>query len=106
MKRALFVFAFVCLVSILAHGQAGMIQLPPVLTNSFGQPLAGINVAVCSHLATSAASVSNNIATYPVSSTTGFTAGTTLYVSGFSGADIYFNTSGAIVGLSATTISI
>src|ERR1700680_4009505 len=102
-------FVLICLVLLCVqrvNAQEGMIQLPPQLTNSFGQPLAGINVAICGQLATSAASDSNNIATYPVSSTTGFTAGTTLYVSGFSGADLYFNTSGSIIGLGATSISI
>ena len=102
----IFYFFLVLLCVQRVNAQNGMLALPPVLEGTLGQPLAGINVAVCSQLATSAAAVSNNIATYTVSSTTGFVAGTTLQVSGFTGADVYFNTSGSIIGLSPTTISI
>jgi len=106
MKRLLLAFALVCLFSGIAFCQEGMIQLPPVLTNSLGQPLAGVNVAVCGQTATTAAAVANNIATYTVASTTGYLAGMTLYASGFTGADTYFNTNSAIVSVTATTVSI
>lgn len=106
MKRLLLAFALVCLFSSLAQSQEGMIQLPPVLTNSLGQALAGINVAVCGQSTTTAAAVSNNVATYTIASTTGYAVGMTLHSSGFTGGDTYLNTSGAITALTSTTLSI
>src|SRR5260370_27571888 len=105
MKRLLAVCALACLCALSGYSQDGMIQLPPVLTNSLGQPLAGINVAVCGQVTTTAASVTNNIATLTVASTTGFTAGMTLSVSGFTGGDTYLNVSAAISALTSTTLS-
>src|SRR5207302_7505301 len=105
MKRIFQLLALVCLFTTILHGQAGMIQLPPVLTNALGQPLGGVNVAVCGQVTTTAASVTNNVATLTVPSTTGFTAGMTLNVSAFSGSDTYFNVSATISALTSTTLS-
>src|SRR5207253_5309820 len=64
-----------------------------------------VNVDVCGVVTTTAASVTNNVATLTVPSTTGFTAGMTLNVSAFSGSDTYFNVSATISALTSTTLS-
>src|SRR5208337_1441765 len=65
-----------------------------VLINGQGRPLAGVSVTVCSGLATTGASVNNNVATLTFASnpiTLGYTLGSPLVVYGFIGGDGYFN---------------
>jgi hypothetical protein len=79
-----------------------------VTTSATGQPRGNINVAVCSDLATTGASVTSNVATLAFASnpqTLGFVNGATLTVYGFTGGDTYLNTSAAIVSTSSTTVS-
>lgn len=59
-----------------------------------GVGVGGVNVAVCQPLATTAASVTSNIATYTMASnpqTAGYVAGMQIQVAGFTGGDTYFN---------------
>ena len=85
-------------------GQGGSANYSTLVGQS-GQPLSGVNIAVCGTLTTSAAAVAGNIATLTVSSTTGFVSGMTLNVAGFTAGDTYFNGTFTIVGLSPTTLS-
>lgn len=56
-----------------------------------GTGVGGARVAVCQPIATSAASVTSNLVVLTVSSTAGFVTGMTIMVSGFTGADTFFN---------------
>lgn len=106
MKRVL--LAIVALLAICGSARAQEGRYETIEFNSAGQFLAGVNIAVCSTLATTAASVTNNIATLTMASnpqTAGFLVGFSLTVSGFTGADTYFNTTATIVAVSSTTIS-
>ena len=78
-----------------AYAQSGTLgsASSPVM-NTFGRPMGGVNVSVCQPLATTAASVTSNLAVLTMASnpiTAGFAAGMTIQVSGFSGGDTYFN---------------
>ncbi len=92
MKRlAILVLAF----ASICHAQGGGIgsNFSTVINNT-GRPVAGAGVAVCQPLATTAASVTSNIAVLTMASnpvTAGFAQGMTLMVSGFTGGDTYFN---------------
>lgn len=73
--------------------------------NRNGQPVGGIKIAFCQPLATTAASVTSNVAvltmaTNPV--TAGFAQGMTIMVAGFSGGDTYYN-GGSIVNGTITS---
>src|SRR5579863_4556582 len=73
-------------------GTLGSTSSPVV--NAFGRPMAGVDVSICQPLATTAAQVVSNTAVLTMASnpiTAGFAAGMTIQVSGFSGADTYFN---------------
>lgn len=64
------------------------------VTFKAGVGIAGANIAVCQPLATTAASVTANIATYTMLSnpvTAGFVQGMQIQTAGFTGADTYFN---------------
>lgn len=94
MKRILLVLAVLCLPS-LALAQGGNLgsNSSPV-TNRLGLPIPGANIAICQPLATTAASVTSNLAVLTMSSnpiTAGFVAGMTIQVAGFTGGDTYFN---------------
>ncbi len=87
---------------LFAQGNIGSNSSP--VTNRQGIPLGGVKIAICQPLSTTAASVTNNIATLTMSSnpiTAGYVAGMPILVSGFTGADTYFNagtlTNGQIV---------
>lgn len=104
--KKLLLAAMVLLAACGARAQ-GYIYSQPVL-NSRGALVAGANVAVCTTVTTTAASVTNNIATLTMASnpvTGGFTQGSTLIVSQFSGSDIYFNGTYTIAAINSTTIS-
>lgn len=80
------------------------------LTGVNGIPRAGATVAVCQStgLATTGASVSGNVATLTMSSnpvSLGFVVGGNITVSGFTGADTYFNGSFVLTNVSTTALS-
>jgi hypothetical protein len=85
----------VVLLPHLLFGQSGTLgSTSSPVVNSFGRPMAGVNVSVCQPLATTAAQVTSNVAVLttvgnPI--TAGFAAGGTIQVAGFSGSDTYFN---------------
>jgi len=67
-----------------------------ITLSSSGRPVGGASIAVCTNpgLATTAATVTANVATLTMSSnpiTAGFVANQAIAVSGFTGADTYFN---------------
>jgi hypothetical protein len=73
-------------------GTLGSTSSPVV--NAFGRPMAGVDVSICQPLATTAAQVISNTAVLTMASNpvaAGFAAGMQVQVSGFSGADTYFN---------------
>jgi parallel beta-helix repeat protein len=105
-KRFLLAAIALALSSSAAFAQNG--RYDSVAFSSSGRFAPGVNVAVCTTLTTTAASVSGNIATLTFASnpvTAGFVAGFTLTSSGFTGADTYFNGSFVISATSSTTIS-
>ena len=70
-----------------------------------GVGIAGVNVAVCQPLATTAASVTANLATFTMISnpqTAGFAPGMPLLVAGFTGGDTYFNAGSISSGFQIT----
>lgn len=98
--------AAVILMTTTAFAQGGAIGSvnSPVLGRN-GAAISGASVAICSPLATNAALVTANTATIttvtnPISA--GFVVGAQLIVTGFTGADAYFNSgslaNGAVVG--------
>jgi len=96
MRKLLIVLLFLC--PLKAFSQGGRMNPGPALGPS-GRALAGANVSLCQPLATTAASVTSNVAilttaTNPV--TAGFIQGMQIVVAGFTGGDTYFN-GGSIV---------
>lgn len=104
-------FAICALVAALSCGSAAFAQngnITGVTFSSNGRPAAGVNIAVCTAIVTTGASVTSNIATLTFASnpiTQGFVIGGTLTVSGFTGGDTYYNGSFTIAAVSASTIS-
>jgi hypothetical protein len=104
-------FAICALVAALASAGAARAQNGPITGITFsstGRPAGGVNVAICGTLATTAASVTNNVATLTFASnpiTQGFVTGQALTVFGFTGGDTYFNGAFIISSTSPTTIS-
>lgn len=96
MKKLLLSIALLLGVCGTLRAQGGNIH-DVVFRPGIGIP--GVNAAVCQPLSTTAASVTNNIATLTMASnpvSAGFVAGMTIQVAGFTGADTYFN-AGSIV---------
>ena len=98
-----------------AQGNLGSNSSPVV--NRQGIPLGGVDIAVCQPVATTSASVTNNLATLIMAvnpQVYGYVAGMTIMISGFTGADSFLNagtlTNGQIVGgqtiLAVTSTSI
>lgn len=92
------------LIPSLVFGQGGNLgsNSSPTL-NRNGQAMSGVKIAICQPVATTAAAVVSNLATFTMASnpvTAGFVTGMKIMVSGFSGGDTYFNagtlTSGVI----------
>lgn len=104
-------FAICVLVAALASTSAAHAQNGPISGSTFapnGRPSGGVNIAICQSFTTTAASVTNNVATLTFSTnpiTAGFVSGATLTVFGFSGADTYFDGTFTVASTSATTIS-
>jgi hypothetical protein len=86
---------FAALVPHLLFAQSGTLgSTSSPVVNAFGRPMAGVDVSICQPLATTAAQVISNTAVLTMASnpvTAGFAAGMQVQVSGFSGADTYFN---------------
>jgi hypothetical protein len=103
--------AICALVAAFASAGAARAQNGPITGITFsstGRPAGGVNVAICSTLTTTAASVTSNVATLTFASnpiTQGFVTGQALTVFGFTGGDTYFNGAFIISSTSATTIS-
>lgn len=114
MKRALLAIALLCASAPAAFAQQaafGSTNSPVV--NNLGVPIPGANIAVCQPLATTAASVTSNVAVLTMASnpvTAGFTAGMTIQVAGFTGGDTYLNvgsfTNGTGITSGATILSV
>jgi hypothetical protein len=103
-----FLLAAIALVLSCTSALAQNGRYDSVAFSSSGRFAPEVNVAVCTTLTSTAASVSGNVATLTFASnptTQGFVAGFTLTVSGFTGADTYFNGSFLISATSSTTIS-
>jgi hypothetical protein len=83
-----------------AHAQGGNVGSTSSPTaNNLGRPIPGVNIAICQPLATTAASVTSNLAVLTMASnpqTAGFAAGMQIQVAGFTGGDTIFN-GGSIV---------
>lgn len=108
MKAKTIVVTILALLAICGSARAQEGRYETIELNSSGRFLAGLNVAVCTTLATTAASVTNNVATLTMASnpqTAGFLVGFSLTVSGFTGGDTYLNVTATIVAVSSTTIS-
>jgi hypothetical protein len=94
-QRFFFLITLAALVphSLLAQsGTLGSTSSPVV--NAFGRPMGGVDISICQPLAATAAQVISNTALLTMASnpiTAGFAAGMQVQVSGFSGADTYFN---------------
>jgi len=94
-----------------SQGNLGSNSSPVV--NRQGIPIGGASISVCQPLATTAASVTSNLATLTMTSnpvTAGFVPGMSILVSGFIGGDTYYNagtlTNGKIVsGWTILTVS-
>src|SRR4029077_20396599 len=78
-----------------AYAQSGTLgSTSSPVVNSFGRPMAGVDVSICQPGTTTAAQVISTTAVITMGSnpiTAGFTAGMQVQVSGFTGADTYFN---------------
>ncbi len=105
MKRSVLItLSLLVLSPVYAFGQSS--RYDNVVLRS-GMGMGGANVAVCTTLATTAASVSANIAVLTMASnpvTAGFAASTQLTVAGFTGGDTYFNGTFTILSVTPTTI--
>ncbi|HEY6339350.1 MAG TPA: hypothetical protein VIW68_12725 [Candidatus Sulfotelmatobacter sp.] len=93
--RAVFAALAVLCFAFSAHAQGGGIgSFSSPVINNYGRPIPGANIAICAPLATTAATVANNVAALTMASnpqTAGFVPGMTLMVAGFTGGDTYFN---------------
>jgi hypothetical protein len=118
MKRVFTLIALILALAVSSHAQGVAIgNAASTLIGNTGRPIAGAGVAICAPVATTAASVTSNVATITLTGnaiTQGFAQGATVMVSGFTGGDTYFNggslTSGQIVNgftlLSVTSTTI
>lgn len=96
MKRiVLFLVALLCCTTLHAQGgRSDAVAFRP------GVGISGVSTAICAPLATTAASVTSNLATFTMTTnpvTAGFVSGMQVLVAGFTGGDTYFN-AGIIVG--------
>ncbi len=107
-RRLLLLAAVLVLLPLVAHGQG--VRKDDILLSAQGYPIGGAAIGVCqaAGLATTAAVVSNNQAILTMASnpiTAGFVQGAPITVTGFSGADAYFNGSFVLSSVGSTTIS-
>jgi hypothetical protein len=91
LRRTITFLLFCFCSSVLMYAQAGTLgSTSSPVVNAFGRPMAGVDVAICQPVATTAAQVISNTAVLTMGSnpiTAGFVAGMQVQVSGFSGAD-------------------
>ena len=105
MKRT--ILALIALLAFCGSAKAQVGRYETYVHDSQGRPLAGVNVSVCSPMATTAASVTNNLVTLTMASnpiTAGFQATFPVTVSGFTGGDTYLNGTFTIASVSSTAI--
>lgn len=102
MKRALALIALVLGLAVSGHSQGVSIgNAASTVIGNTGRPLSGAGVAICAPLATTAASVTSNLAVLTMASnpiTSGFAAGTQIQVAGFTGGDTIFNGGSLVSG--------
>ena len=96
MKRAFLAIALLCACAPAAFAQqAGFGSTNSPVVNNLGVPIPAASVAVCQPLATTAASVTSNIATLTawrqIPLPRDSAVGMTIQVSGFTGGDTFFN---------------
>lgn len=105
MRKLLLLLALILSVQV-AYGQG--YDERNIALNGAGQPLAGVSIAVCAPVETTAANVTNNIATLTIGGTSpatqGFAVGGTLTVAGFTSGDTVFNGTFTVLGLTSTQI--
>lgn len=95
MRKLLYVMITLLALSVLAkpaHAQG--YSYSNIAIAGTGRPIGGANVAVCTTLATTAASVTSNFVTLTLASNpigAGFVQGMTVRTSGFTGGDTYLN---------------
>jgi hypothetical protein len=92
MKR--FLLPLLLLLPSLVFAQGGKLTQNPWVSNRQGFPAGGTSIAVCQPLATTAASVTSNLAVFTMTSnpiTAGFVNGMTVQVAGFTAGDTYLN---------------
>lgn len=105
MKRALLALLAVLAFCGTASAQGYFFNQPVI--NSQGLPAPGANAAVCTTILTTAASVSGNLATLTMASnplTAGFTPGSTIVISNFTGSDTYLNGNYQVAAVNSTAI--
>ena len=108
MKRLIGIIALLAALGFAMPASAQEYFYSQPVFNGRGLPAPGVNAAVCVPLATTAASVSGNLATLTMASnpaTAGFTVGSPIVVNAFSGADPYFNGTFQVVAVTSTTIT-
>lgn len=79
------------------YAQGARVSSDPVVLSGSGKPIAGVKVAVCQPLATTAATANGSLVTYTMASnpiTAGFASGGTMLIQGFTGGDTVFNAGG------------
>lgn len=104
--QLLLLAALVALPGSAAFGQG--IPSHDIAISAQGRPLPGVNVSICTSLQTTSTAVSSFIATLTFSSnpqTLGFVVGANITVSGFTGADTYFNGTYTIAATSSSKVS-
>jgi hypothetical protein len=110
MRKTLIFIGFLCalLFPSLVFAQQG-VRYDSFAFSAFGRPIGGVLVSVCTTgLATTSASVTNNVATFVMSTnpqTAGFVAGMSLTVFGFTSTDTYLNGNYTITSVTSTTIT-
>jgi len=103
-------FLILLLILFPALASAQVTPFSDIVLTSRGTPAGGALVSVCGNpgLATTAASVTSNIAILTMTSnpiTAGFFANMTLIVSGFTGGDTYFNGTFTTLTVTSTTVT-
>jgi hypothetical protein len=82
------------LLSTPAYPQGGRLGADPWVASRTGNPVGGALVSICQPLATTAASITSNLAVFTMTSnpiTAGFVQGMTVQVAGFTAGDAYLN---------------
>src|SRR5580765_5949063 len=107
MKTSVLILALVLLCALRVNAQGGNIgsSSSPV-ENNLGRPLPGVSISICQPVATTAASVTSNLATLTLNGnpqTLGFVQGMTIQVAGFTAGDTFFNVGSFVNGTGITS---